>query len=88
MAFLGLYLLLRGRWRIIFVSVGAAVVLCLLSMLVFGTNTFFSYFTSNPMSRLPAFIYNEADNQSLLALILRTTQYDISAHSPSATRYS
>lgn len=82
MAFLGLYLLLRGRWRTILVSVGAAVVLCLLSMLVFGTNTFFSYFTSNPMSRLPTFIYNEADNQSLLALILRTTQYDISLHSP------
>ncbi len=82
MAFIGLYLLLRGRWRTIWVSVGAAVVLCLFSILVLGTNTFFSYFTSNPMSRLPSLVYSEADNQSLLALILRTTQYDISIHSP------
>ncbi len=82
MAFLGFYLLLRGHWRTILVSVSTVAVLCLFSIVVFGTNTFFSYFTSNPMSRLPIFIYNEADNQSLLAFILRTTQYDITAHSP------
>lgn len=82
MAFLGLYLLVRGRRRTIWVSVSTAAVLCLFSILAFGNNAFFSYFTSNPMSRLPSLVYSEADNQSLLALILRTTQYDISIHSP------
>lgn len=81
-AVLLLYAAIARRWRAV---VGTGVVLAALSALtiaVFGWDTFAAYFGHNPVVRMPAEAYTETINQSLLATILRLTDYDFSHGSP------
>lgn len=81
-ALMVLYSVIGRRWRALG---GAALVLTLLSLLtvaVFGWDTFAAYFGHNPVTRMPSDVYTEGVNQSLLAEILRRTQYDFSHGSP------
>ncbi len=77
-----LYLLLRKKWRIIITVIITLSAISFLTMGVFGTETFFSYFNPSHYASLPKFIYTEISNQSLLATILRFTKYDLSNTSP------
>jgi hypothetical protein len=77
-----LYLLLRRKWRIITTTVIALSAISLLTLGVFGSETFFSYFKPSHYASLPKFIYTEITNQSLLATVLRLTKYDLSNTSP------
>jgi Glycosyltransferase family 87 len=66
-----LYLLLRRRWRPV---LGAAAGLALsagVTLLAFGWAPFASYLDPAHYGRLPAWVYTEPSNQSLLATILR-----------------
>jgi hypothetical protein len=79
---LGLYLLLRRRWGIILSAVSTMAALSILTILVYGWDMFIGYFLSNPIANeMPAYLYNEQVNQSLLANILRWTNYDLTQHS-------
>ena len=80
--FMILYAVMGRRWRAL---AGAALTLTVLSLLtvgVFGWETFASYFAHNPVTRMPTDVYTESMNQSLLAEILRLTHYDFSEGSP------
>jgi len=82
MAILLLYVILRQRWRVLAAFIGSVIVLSALTILVFGSTTFWSFFSLNPLSNMPASLYTEMVNQSLLAVILRVTQADIAQASP------
>lgn len=74
-----LYPLLKRQGRIIASAIGTLAVLSAIVIILFGLNTFTSY---NPLSRMPALVYTELINQSLLSTILRLTHYDFSVKSP------
>jgi hypothetical protein len=82
LAFLLVYLLLQRHWRAIASTIFALAAISLLSIVVFGPATFSSYFTANPVAKMPDYVYTEMLNQSLLATILRLTEYDFSDTSP------
>jgi hypothetical protein len=66
-----LFPIVRRQWRQLGWAVGVGAALSAASMAWLGPRTFFSYFTQNPTSRLPFWVYTEDVNQSLLAVILR-----------------
>ncbi|MBZ0280909.1 MAG: DUF2029 domain-containing protein [Anaerolineae bacterium] len=72
-----LYLLLRRRWRVFGASIISMALISLVTIVIFGAETFFSYFTGNALGQTPDFMYTEMVNQSLLAGIIRGTGYDL-----------
>jgi hypothetical protein len=81
---LSLYLLLRKNWKALLAAVAATIAVTIVTVLGFGSETFVSYFTAGPTSRVPEWVYTEGVNQSLLATVLRLTQADLSHTSPLA----
>jgi hypothetical protein len=73
-----LIVLLRRQWKVLGVMLGCALIAALVSILAFGLPTFMSYFTNSPMGNLDPYMLTMPFNQSLLATILRATQYDVS----------
>jgi len=83
LAFLFIYPILRKKWKVLLYSIVSLIIISLVTIAVFGTNTFLSFFTENPVAKnLPDFLYSEWVNQSLLATILRLTSFDFSTGSP------
>ena len=83
LVFLLIYLLLRRHWRVIASTFVTLATVSILTIIVFGPVMFFSYFFANPIVYdMPDYLYTEPINQSLLATILRVTQYDFSHTSP------
>jgi hypothetical protein len=79
-AALALFLLLQKRWRAILSLVLTLGILSIITLVIYGSETFFGY---SPTSKLPLEVYNESINQSLLATILRITDYElVSSQSP------
>ena len=66
-----LYYLINKKWipLVSFISTGLLIVV--ISVLWFGLNSYVTFFTSPPTSRLPAFVFTESINQSLMATISR-----------------
>ncbi len=64
---------IRRRWRVLAWTAIGSLILAIASLAVLGPTTFFSYFTTHPVSRLPAWVYTERINQSLAAVVLRTS---------------
>ena len=77
-----LYLFLRKYWRSLTTAIASLTAMSLMTVIIFGSNTFFSYFNHNNRAELPPLVYTETVNQSLLAFLLRSTQYDFSHASP------
>jgi hypothetical protein len=76
------YQVLRKYWRSL---VGTFVSLCgavLLTILTFGLSTFLTYFRPRQYGDLPSWVYTQDVNQSLLATILRLTNYNFTQTSP------
>jgi len=63
--------ILRKNVQVLLGAFMTLVVVCVLTIGLFGVETTRSYFTDNPTSRLAGFIYTEVSNQSLLATVLR-----------------
>ncbi|HTP24819.1 MAG TPA: glycosyltransferase family 87 protein [Anaeromyxobacteraceae bacterium] len=82
MAFLFAHEVLRRRWRVAAITLVALAALGGVALVMFGPATVLSYVKSSPMSRMPAYIFTEPSNQSLLAMILRFTRYDFTQRSP------
>ncbi len=81
--FFFLYLFARRHWRAMTASIATMAVASLATILVYGPEMFFGYFVSNPIANdMPSYLYTELVNQSLLAAILRVTQFDLSTGSP------
>jgi hypothetical protein len=70
-AFLGLYWVLRGKWKASAIAIGAYVVLALLAVALFGWTSFSTYFVSSPLSRMSGWAIVGHISQSLLATVLR-----------------
>ncbi len=66
-----LYYLINKKWipLVSFISTGFLIVV--VSVLWFGLNSYVTFFTSPPTSRLPAFAFTESINQSLMGMISR-----------------
>jgi hypothetical protein len=73
MALFYIYPLLTRKWKVLTVAILTLLALILLSVAAFGADNLVSYFTENPTSKMPACVYSERVNQSLLATILRLT---------------
>ena len=56
--------------------------ICIVTLLTFGPRSSADYLTNNSVPRLHNMVYIESPNQSLLATILRVTDYDFSYSSP------
>jgi Glycosyltransferase family 87 len=83
LAILFIYPVLRRKWKTLLYSISSLIIISLATIAVFGTDTFFSFFTENPVAKnFPDFLYTEWVNQSLLATILRLTSFDFTAGSP------
>ncbi len=74
-----LYPLLKRQGWLIASTVATLAILSIIVIVLFGLKTFTSY---NPLGRMPALVYTELINQSLLSTILRLTHFDFSARSP------
>jgi hypothetical protein len=74
--------ILRRQWRVLLSAASTLIVISMLTIGIFGTEVFYSYFENNPTARLPSFVYTEMVNQSLLATILRITNYTFNGRSP------
>lgn len=68
----GLYYLLSKNWKSIAYFIASALLLSGISILIFGGDTFMSYFLNNPAQRIPAWQFSEDINQSLHAVLLRS----------------
>ena len=79
---LGLVVVLHRQWRVLGVVAGALAFISLAALVVFGPSSFQSFITSSPTTRQPLWVYSEAVNQSLLAVILRQTQISPLTKSP------
>jgi hypothetical protein len=79
---LWLYPLLRARWRTLAVGAGVVVALCLVSVGVFGVDTFVTYFRDSPLKRNPGAVFAEPGNASLLGAILRFSHYAPAGYAP------
>lgn len=71
LAVVALVPLLHRKWAVLLGIAATAVGTCLLSILFFGAEIFLSFFTDNPSSRMPDWVYLEGINQSLLSTVLR-----------------
>lgn len=71
LALLLVYLFVNRKWRTITSALLTLSLASLLSLIAFGSTTFFDYFTSNPVIRLPAWFFSELGNGSLYAIIWR-----------------
>jgi hypothetical protein len=67
------YAVLRRQWRSVAGAAATFAALCLVTVALYGIDVFASYLATNPVSRLPAFIYSIDENQSLLAELIRST---------------
>jgi hypothetical protein len=81
MALLYIYPLFTRKWKVLAIAISALLILTFLSIFAFGSNVFASFF-NNPTSKVPILNYTEMVNQSLLATILRLSQYQIIKESP------
>jgi hypothetical protein len=77
MAVLVLYPVIRRNWRFIGVMGLCLGVISLLTIVFFGLDNFTSFFIEGVESRVPPGVYTEVTNQSLLATVLRLTDYQI-----------
>ena len=76
MAILYLYLFLARKWKALSVALLTFIAAILLSVIAFGSEIVISFF-KNPIPATPLWNYTEATNQSLLATILRFSQFSL-----------
>ncbi|MCW6034871.1 DUF2029 domain-containing protein [Spirulina subsalsa FACHB-351] len=81
-ALLLVYVVARRQWRIVASAFGVLIGLTLVTLLIIGVKPFHTYLTDAPYSALPFEVYIEPINGSLLANILRLTNYTPSGGSP------
>jgi len=67
----GLFFLITKKWKPIAYFLLSSILISSITMLLIGSETFFSYFTNNATQRLPAWVFQEEINQSLHAVLLR-----------------
>jgi hypothetical protein len=78
-----IYPVLRKHWRPLLGVVVAVIVSSAITIMAFGPEMFFGYFANNPIiHKMPNYLYTEDINQSLLATILRQTNFNFSQGSP------
>jgi hypothetical protein len=86
MACLVLYVLLRRHWGALVGLIGTAAVTSVFAFVLFGADTFMSYFNSrNPVfnAAMPAeLMYTQPFNQSLVATVSRLTDFEFGGSSP------
>ena len=71
MIILGVFFLLKMKWKPIIYCMTSALILVGVSFLFFGKETLLSYVYDNPSHRLPEWVFSEGVNQSLNAVLLR-----------------
>jgi hypothetical protein len=71
MLIFGLYFLISKNWKAIAYFLVSATILSGISIILFGGDTFMSYFINNTTQRLPGWVFSEDINQSLHAVLLR-----------------
>jgi hypothetical protein len=81
-AFFVSYPLLLHRWRPVLATALTLVVLFGMTALAFGTSALSTFIPSDLVNRLPASLFHEKVNQSLLATLVRAGGHDASAGSP------
>lgn len=81
-ALLFLFFLLNRLRKQLYILILNTIVICLLTIIIFSPEIFFSYFTKNPNSNVPNWQFIENINQSLLSTILRLTHYEFGNLSP------
>jgi hypothetical protein len=77
-----IFVVVRRKWRVLAGLIVSTVSLSLITVGAFGLITFTSYFNANPTANAPDYLYTENANQSLLATVLRLTDYNFSGTSP------
>jgi len=83
MAFVLLYVVLRGQWKSLAIGLLSLIALSAGTILVYGPEMFFDYFLSNPVAeKMPNYLYVEIGNQSLLGVVLRAGNFDFQTGSP------
>lgn len=81
MLVLYLYPFLARKWKTLAIAILTLLILTLVSVIAFGPDVFMS-FVKDPASKVPAYLYTETVNQSLLATILRQGLFQSAERSP------
>jgi hypothetical protein len=82
LALLPMVLVLQRNWRVTVSAAGAVLLISLLTVIAFGAETFWGFFTARPAANLPGDVYTDPINQSLLATVLRLTGEDLHGATP------
>lgn len=86
LAMMGIYVLIKRNWGGILVGIGSVIALMGLSYMIIGHDIFMSYFTDNPVGRVPGYQYSEAANQSLAGFLIRNTSLLPYGENPMSSR--
>lgn len=77
------WLFLRRQWKQLSGVIVTGAVLSILTIVILGPTMFFQYFFDNPIAhQMPASLYSEGINQSLLATVLRILGTEIDSGHP------
>ncbi len=79
---LAIALLCQRKWRPVVGLILSSLAISILTAVFFGPKTFFTYFQARPDARIPAWVYSEQTNQSLLGMLLRITHSSPTEHLP------
>jgi hypothetical protein len=69
-----LYFIINRKWKPLISMVITGIIILIVTVLMFGMDNFLAFFTSSPALRLPATVYSETINQSMNAVLIRTSQ--------------
>jgi hypothetical protein len=72
LALIYLYPVLARRWKQLAVAFISLFGISVISVMAFGMDVFTSYIVGNSLGNMPAYVYSEPVNQSLLAVLLRS----------------
>ena len=77
-----IYPILRHKWKMLAAAALTFIIISGITLLIFGPSVFITFFYHNPNIKIANVNYIEWTNQSLLATILRITNYDFSYSTP------
>lgn len=82
LALMGLYYLLKGKWKPIGYGIATGIMVTGITIAFFGMDSILQFATRNPNLSVPNFIFTESVNQSLSSVLIRTFGFDFSQGTP------
>ena len=81
-AILLVYFLLKKQWKTLITTILVLFGLSILTILTYGLENYVPYFTNNPTTRSPDWLFFESGYQSLFSITVKATNFDFDSGTP------